>query len=140
MAQGKAFTAEQRETIIQSLQPYLEMGFSRNKACAFIGLKPNTLCNWVKDDEALGMKLQGWENAINMIVMQNLAQAIQKESELEDDLRKDNTKWWAERKMKDDFSTRQENTGADGKDLPTPILTLGNVHTNDINKEDSESN
>lgn len=140
MSQGKAFSPEQRETIIQSLQPYLEMGFSRNKACAFIGLKPNTLSNWVKDDEALGMKLQGWENTVNSMVMANIVDAIRREGELEDDLRKENSKWWAERKMKDDFSTRQENTGADGKDLPTPILSVTpNVHTNDINEEDSST-
>jgi len=30
-------------------------------------------------------------------------------------------KWYLERKMKNEFSSRQELTGADGKDLPTPI-------------------
>lgn len=29
-----------------------------------------------------------------------------------------------ERKKKDEFSLRQEMTGKDGKDLPTPIITL----------------
>lgn len=34
----------------------------------------------------------------------------------------DTAKWWLERKNKKQFSLRQELTGADGKDLPTPIL------------------
>ena len=33
-------------------------------------------------------------------------------------------KWWLERKNKKEFSSRSEITGADGKDLPTPIITL----------------
>ncbi len=125
MAQGKAFTPQQREEIIQSLKPYLEMGFSRNKACVFIGLPAQTLSNWVVDDEALGIKLQGWENAINMVVMQNIAQAIQKENESED-LRLENTWKWADRKMKDDgFTTKQE------QEISNPD---GNLKTIVINK------
>lgn len=132
MAQGKEFTPEQRESIIQSLREYLEMGFSRNKACSLIGLAPGTLSNWVKDDEALGMKLEGWENKLNALAISNIAQAIQLEKE-SNDTRKETTKWWLERKMKADFSTRLEQTGADGKDLPTPILSY--VQTDDSNKE-----
>lgn len=108
MAQGKAFTKEQKDTIIESLREYLELGFSRNKSCSLIGLHPTTLSKWVQADEALSMKIEGWENAINKVVMQNLLSAIQKESEM-DDARKETTKWWAERKMKADFSTRVEN-------------------------------
>jgi len=138
MAQGKAFTPEQREVIIKSLQPYLEMGFSRNKACEFIGLTPATLSIWVKDDEALLMKLTGWENAINTIAINNIAQAVKRESELEDDLRKENSWKWAERRMKEDFSTRTENTGKDGKDL-IPIPILNEIQGNNSTKEDSEA-
>lgn len=140
MAQGKAYTEKEREEILESLRPYLEMGYSRSKACKFIGLDESTLSKWAKASESLSMKLQGWENLINSMVMSNIADAIRREGELEDDLRKENSKWWAERKMKDDFSTRQENTGADGKDLPTPILSITpNVQTNDINEEDSST-
>ena len=38
MAQGRKWTTEERENIIQGIRPYLEMGFSRNKACELIGL------------------------------------------------------------------------------------------------------
>jgi len=108
MSQGKAFLPEQKESIIQSLKDYLELGFSRNKACELTGLAPQTLSNWVRIDESLGIKLQGWENAINKVVMANLLDAINKESEM-DDNRKETTKWWAERKMRADFATKIEN-------------------------------
>lgn len=115
MSQGKAYTKEQKEIIIQSLREYLELGFSRNKACSFIGLAPTTLSNWVNEDEALGMMVEGWENAINKLAMANIVDAIKKEGELEEP-RKETTKWWLERKMKQDFSTKveQELSNPDG--------------------------
>ena len=123
MAQGKEWNKEERETIIQSLRPFLEAGFSRNRACESIGLTPSTLSNWVKADDALGMKLQGMENTLNILALANIASAIQTEAENEDP-RKEMSKWYAERRMKQEFSTRTESTGADGKDLPTPIVTI----------------
>lgn len=36
----------------------------------------------------------------------------------------DVAKWWLERKKKDEFSLRQEMTGKDGKELPTPIIKI----------------
>lgn len=108
MAQGKEWTTEEREIIIQSLQSYLEAGFSRNKACQFVGLPPQTLSNWVVNNEALGIKLASWENAINKVAMQNIIDAINKEGESEDS-RKETTKWWLERKMRDDFATKIES-------------------------------
>lgn len=123
MAQGREWTTEERETIIQSLKPYLEMGFSRNKACNLIGLPPQTLSNWIVNDDALGIKIQSWENAVNAMVMQNIVQAIKKESELDDDLRKENSWKWAERRMKEDFSLKTEQD-ISIKELPKPIMDI----------------
>lgn len=109
MAQGKAYTPVERESIIQSLQPYLEMGFSRNKACEFVGLTPQTLSNWVQDDESLLIKLTGWENVVNTIAVKNIVDSIKRESALPDDIKKENSWKWAERRMKEDFSTRTES-------------------------------
>jgi len=134
MAQGKAYTEEQRASIIESLKPYLELGFSRNKACNLIGLDATTLSKWVQADEALSMKLEGWENSINKLALMNIRDAIAKEGEIED-TRKETTKWWIERKMKQEFSTRTEQTGADGKELPTPILNY--VFSNNEPKQNS---
>lgn len=115
MAQGKEFTTAQREKIIQSLQEYLELGFSRNKACKMVGLAPQTLSNWVQKDEALGIKMQGWENKINARAIQNIRDAINAESLLKEDTKKETTRWWLERRMKEDFSTRQDVTSNDEK-------------------------
>ena len=135
MSQGRAYTPEEKESIIKSLQPYLEMGFSRNKACEFIGLTPQTLSVWVQDDEALLMKLTGWENVVNTTVMANLIDAINKEAETED-TRKETSKWWAERRMKADFSPKveQELTNPDGN-LKTLVIIKDNGITNQTPSE-----
>lgn len=107
MSQGKPYTEKERETIVESLRPYLELGFSRSKACKFIGFDETTLSKWVNSDEVLSMKIEGWENTINTVAMANIRDAIMKESEM-DDARKETTKWWLERRMKQDFSTKTE--------------------------------
>jgi hypothetical protein len=52
----------------------------------------------------------------------------------DDRLKGDMTKFTLESLNKKFYSKRQEQTGADGKDLPTPILSY--VQTDDSNKED----
>lgn len=120
MAQGLEYTTEQKNTIVNSLREYLELGFSRNKSCMLIGLAPQTLSNWIKADESLGMRIEGYENAINKVAMANIEQAIRKEGEIEDP-RKETSKWWLERKMRGDFATRQEQTGADGAPIALEV-------------------
>lgn len=112
MAQGREWTKEEKDSIIQSLKPFLEAGLSRNKACESIGLAPQTLSNWVVNDEALGIKLQGWENTLNLLAMSNIASALNKEAEM-DDNRKETSKWYLERRMKD-FSPKQETDVTSG--------------------------
>ena len=107
MAQGKAFTTEQKDVIIQTLGDSLQLGFSRAKSCKMVGLAESTLSTWAREDEALSMKLQSWENAINRVVMKNIKSAIDME-EKDNDKKAEMTKWWAERKMKADFSLRTE--------------------------------
>jgi hypothetical protein len=108
MSQGKEFTEEERLIILESLKDYLELGFSRSRACKMIGFNETTLSKWLSNSEALSMKISGWENAMNKIALANIRDAMKKEGELEDDTRKENSWKWAERKMKDEFSTKTE--------------------------------
>ena len=141
MSQGKPFTPEEREEIINSIKPHLQMGFSRNKACAFIGLKPQTLSNWVVDSEALGMRLTSWENTNTALALANVYQALQNENELlgeGKEVRADNS-WKLLNVREDGYKPKQDITSND-EVLPTPILTVTkDVHTNFSNEEDSST-
>lgn len=136
MAQGKAFTPEERIRIIESLKPYLEMGFSRNKACNFIGLDPTTLSKWVVDDESLSMKLTGWENVNTALALANIHQAMQNEAILvneKGETKVDNS-WKLVSKLEDGYKDKLDVT-SNNKELPTPIIQLDvlNNHSNEKN-------
>lgn len=125
MAQGKAFTPEERASIIESVRPFLEMGYSRNKACRFIGLDPTTLSKWVQEDEALSMKLIGWENVNNALALATIHQVIQNEKIQADEngsTKADNA-WKLVSKLEEGYKDKLDVT-SDDKVLPTPILTV----------------
>ena len=122
MSQGKPYTKEQKKKILESLEYYLKLAYSRSKACKFIGFDETTLSKWLSNDEALSMKIQCWENSINVKVRENIQKKIES-----GDVNQSN--WWAERKMKKEFSTRQELTGEDGGELPILVKFL-NVDEN----------
>lgn len=124
MSQGKAFTEKERQTIIESLRPYLEMGFSRNKSCRFIGLDPTTLSKWVQQDESLSMKLVSWENVNTALALANIHQALKNESILaseKGDIRMENS-WKLISKLEEgykdklDVTTNDESITADQKE------------------------
>jgi hypothetical protein len=139
MSQGKPFTPEQRAIIIESLRPYLEMGFSRNKSCRFIGLDPTTLSKWVQDDEALSMKLVSWENVNSALALANIHQALQNEAVLtaeKGDVRVDNS-WKLISKLEDGYKDKLDVTSND-KELPAPIISLhGRILRNNSTPQDS---
>lgn len=138
MAQGKAFTPEEKSAAIESLQSYLEMGFSRNKACSFVGLDPTTLSKWVKEDNGLSMKLTGWENKLSALALANVYQAIQNETILTNekgDVRVDNS-WKLLSKKEDGYKDKLDVTSND-KELPKPIISLDVLRRNNSSQEDS---
>jgi hypothetical protein len=140
MSQGKPFTPEQKATIIESLRPYLEMGFSRNKACRFIALDPTTLSKWVQDDEALSMKLVSWENVNSALALANIHQALKNESILageKGDVRVDNS-WKLISKLEDGYKDKLDVTTND-KELPSPIINLDGILRNNSTTQDSET-
>ncbi len=115
MAQGKAFTPEERSSIVESLRPYLEMGFSRNKACKFIGLEPTTLSKWVQDNESLSIKLVAWENVNSALALANIHQALKNEAILateKGDVRVDNS-WKLVSKLEDGYKDKLDLTSND---------------------------
>jgi len=126
MAKGKEWTEEEIKNIIQGMRPYLELGFSRNKACSFIGVAPSTISNFVKQDDSVGILLTSWENVVSAIAISNVRQAIQKESELDDDLKKENSWKWLERKIPDFSPTQKIDHTTDGEKITAIEVTILN--------------
>lgn len=137
MSQGKAFTPEQKASVIESLRPFLEMGFSRNKSCRLIGFDPTTLCKWVQDDEALSMKLTGWETANSALALANIRKALENEGEKAEqgDTKMDNS-WKLVSKLEDGYKDKLDLTTND-KELPAPIINLNEILRNNSTEEAS---
>jgi len=86
------------------------------------------------------MKLTSWENTVNAMAMANIQMAIRKESESEDDVRKENSWKWLQTK-EETMKPKQDLTTND-KDLPTPILNVistDNSNTESYSDEEEDS-
>ncbi len=110
--QGIEYTPEQKQVIVNSLRPYLELGFSRRKSCHFIGFEDATLSLWLKADNALLTQIVAWENVNNAIALANIHQALQNEKILtteKGDVRVDNS-WKLISKLEDGYKDKLDVT------------------------------
>jgi len=106
------------------------------------GISYSTITGWTYKNQAnLSDRIEGWKRDRKLLLA---------ERNLEDDMMLDATElearkvrqkasmFVAETLGKDKgYSKRNELTGADGKDLPTPILGNAYVHNDDSHKEDN---
>ncbi|HAW52213.1 MAG TPA: hypothetical protein DCX54_07795 [Flavobacteriales bacterium] len=90
-----------------------------------------TVYNWMKQDPELKERLDSLRETPFLKARTTIVDNLDKA---------DTAKWYLERKKKKEFAQRQEHTGADGKDLPTPIIDLNGLRSDNSNKEDSETN
>lgn len=119
MSQGKAWN---KEKVIEALEPYFKLGYTVNKACDITGFPQSTVQTWIDNSEELRLKITSWQKEPNVLARKNWIDALKfgKPTKFGDD-KYTPAKEWLERMEKDEFSSRQEHTGANGKDL-TPTI------------------
>jgi len=120
MAQGIPW---EKEKVIEALKPYFQLNYTVNKACEIIGVPQSTVQTWIDADEELRLTIQAWRAEPSVLARKNWVEALRdgRPTKFGPD-KYTPAKEWLERREKEDFATRAELTGADGKDLPTPIL------------------
>lgn len=99
MAQGKAFTKEEKDEIVLSLKTYFQLGYSIKRACQNAGFNFQRVYEWVKDDEVLRTKIEAWQNEISAKARENWREQIRGGDYQA-------SKDWLERREKREFSTR----------------------------------
>jgi len=107
MAQGVAWD---KEKVTELLKPYLQLGYSVNKACKLVGIPQQTVDTWIQDDNELQLKVTAWQNEISVIARKQWKKNIIKGRPTKfgiDDYTP--SKEWLERIDRDDFSTRSES-------------------------------
>lgn len=113
MAQGVEYTQQERLELMEAIKPYLQLGYSLKKACEYAGIPYTTIFEWVKGNDTLRTEITAWQGMVNTQARQNIVEHIMgnKKKGIEPSL--ETSKWWAERREKDDFSVRQENVNTE---------------------------
>jgi hypothetical protein len=88
-------------------------------ASMYIGRDEDTISRWKNEDTDFAERIAN----LKAEYVQNNLKDVK------------NIEWRLERMFKQEFAQRTEVTGADGKDLPTPILGTMNVQSDLSNKE-----
>jgi phage terminase small subunit len=99
------------ETFSNAYQSAVKAGYSEEYATNITGQMPQWLSENIRDEDLITQAIK------------NLKQFISEEEE-DKKIKADMTKFTLERLNKSKYSTRQEVTGSDGKDLPAPIIQI----------------
>lgn len=90
------------EKMVRNLDEAFMMGMSDREACMYCGLSYSTFTTWLEKNEEYRTKKESLKQYPKLLVKRNLAEAIKNK-----DI--DTSKWYAERKMKDEgFNAKQE--------------------------------
>lgn len=103
------------ETVANLIKAF-EDGASIREACRVAKINRQTYYEWLKHYPEFSDRMSEAQEYPDVVAKMVLVRAIKK-----GDI--DTSKWWAERKMKNEFSLRTELTGKDGDRLiPRPLL------------------
>ena len=129
--EGK-FTKLTPETV-NKLEEVFALDGTIEEACLFADISRQTYYNWIKDNKDMEERFDILRQTPFLKARRTIEKSL------------DNPQYafeYMKRKKKNEFSERLEQTGADGKDLPTPIIKLepNAIQRNNSNEEDSEPN
>lgn len=112
MAKGKGAGAGRPPIVDDIVVQKLEQAFSNDltdlEACLYAGISKRTLYNYQEANPEFMQRKEILKNALSLKAKNVLANSINAGNEQD-------AKWWLERRRKDQFSLRQENTGANGE-------------------------
>lgn len=99
---------------ISKLEEVFSIGGTDNEACFYAGIGKTTLYNYQQENPEFVERKEALKERPILKARQTIIKGL-------DDA--DNAKWFLERKVKNEFSSRQEMTGKDGKDLIPETIT-----------------
>ena len=90
--------------MIEKLEMLFAKGLSDREACLIADINPSTLYNYCNENPEFSERKELLKEKIKIQAKLNIAESIEKK-----DI--DDSKWYLERKAKDEFSTKQEISG-----------------------------
>lgn len=132
------YTNPKSETFSNAKQSALKAGYSETYSDNIMALMPE----WLFDNIGDFKRLRKAEKVLDETLEINTQKPVEIKGEIkmvEDSsllkIKQDTAKFVAERLNKQKYSTRIENTGKDGKELPTPIIYVPNNNSIQENSE-----
>lgn len=107
-------TVMSAETIAK-LEDAFMYGANDKEACFLAEIGRTTFYDYCKENPEFVNRIDDLKDMTKMLAKRNIARAVKKEAEVGGGIQA--SQWYAERKVKEEFSIRQEVTGKDGKDL-----------------------
>ncbi len=104
------------EIVIGKLEEAFAYGASDREACFYADINPDTLYAYQKEHPEFSERKEALKERPILAARQKVVQEIQNDVK--------NAQWYLERKRKDEFSLRQEVTGADGEKLISGLAGL----------------
>ena len=95
---------------MRELKESFKKGLNNGEACLDANISERTFYSVLEKNERLKEYFNLLQKNVNKIAKQNIVKKIE-DGDIEI------SKWWSERKNKEEFSTRSELTGKDGEDL-----------------------
>lgn len=102
---------------IEKLERAYSLGCSDLEACFYANIGKSTLYSYQKEHPEFVERKEALKEKMIFAARTVIANSLA-------DNDKDTAKWLLERKRKQEFSTRIENTGADGEPLQMPVLNI----------------
>lgn len=103
--------AEAKPEVVGVLIDALNIGMTVTEACHQAGISRDTFYTWKKKDPVLAYRLEKAETSTSRLAKGTLRMKLQNENEqlkTNPDLDIPTTRWWLERKNRDEFSTKSE--------------------------------
>lgn len=114
--------------VLSKLEEAFALGCTDTEAALYADIGTRTLVEYFKNNPEFRRRTEELKETPILKARQTIIKALDNPNHAE---------WYLSRKLKKEFSERIENTGADGKDLPTPILAIQNVQSHLGNTKDT---
>jgi hypothetical protein len=106
--------------IVTKLEYAFSKSFTDEQACFHVGISRECLNNYCIANPGFRDKKEALKKNVSLKAKLNVVEGVES-GELSA------SKWWLERKNKEEFSLRVENTGKDGKDMAVDVIIKDNI-------------
>ncbi len=120
------------EEVIRKLEDAFSYGATDREAIFVANISATAFYEYCKDNPEFTNRIDALRDMPKYKAKKNVVDKINTGSINE-------SQWYLERRAKDEFSTRNELTGKDGKELPQPLIKLDALLRDDGPKEDSKT-